>query len=150
MFVTALWLNCWDQMNSDTSLAFITGSFQTAFFLVHGSEFKMVCCFHDALKTNFYINWAFRHIQYYYIIYSHNFASDFWGNTLLYTKNKKNIVGWTLENSLVSAIWEVDILAYIWLHVAKQESRQRTNGEQGDGHQMNKWTDASLERWMKL
>ncbi|CAK6951508.1 protein Wnt-2b-A-like [Scomber scombrus] len=33
----------------------------------------------------------------------------------------------------------------VWLGVVKQKSRQRTTRRQGDGHQMNKWTDASLE-----
>ena len=56
------------------------------FFLACGSGLKMVCCFHDALKTHLYINWAFKRIQYYYnnIIYSHNFLSFWGGNNTFY------------------------------------------------------------------
>lgn len=56
----------------------------------------------------------------------------------------KRILGWTLGSNLVSAILEVDNKVYVGLCVAMQESMQRTTRGQGDGHQMNKWTDSSL------
>lgn len=50
-----LWLNCWDQMLDGSDWAVIKASVQMAFLKIAcGSGLKMVCCFHDALKTHFF------------------------------------------------------------------------------------------------
>lgn len=56
----ALWLNCWDKVMITSRFRWIQSRRMVWFGI------SLVCCFHEALKIHFYINWALKHIQYYY------------------------------------------------------------------------------------
>ena len=112
------------------------------FFLACGSGLKMVCCFHDALKTHFHINWAFKRIQYYHniIIYSHNL---FFGGkyTLIY------------QNECLVGLWEI-----AWqVHCEKWTSKRKfgsvwSNRSPGRGLPEDRdmdtgWINGQMRHW---
>lgn len=62
-----LWLYHWDQLKEGEHFKSGPGFNESLNLEVFGTWSQIFCCFHDAIKTHFYMNWAFKRIQYYYI-----------------------------------------------------------------------------------